>query len=163
MTALALRVVLSAFGGIPRGWLVFALGLALAGVVGFAGVKGYRMGVSVSTARFEALRAEEKAEADRRQKALVSGVQKAAQEAYDAQVEAESNVARADRAVDGLREAAVRANLRADAAATAVADGIAARTLLAECAGLYRDVAREADRLRAVVIGLQAYAREVSQ
>lgn len=155
-----LRLILSIA---PRGWLVLALSLALAAGVFFVGVKGYRMGEAAATARYETLRAEERAEADRRQKALILGVQKAAQEAHDAQVEAESNVARADRAVDGLREAAVRANLRADAAATSGADGASARTLLAECVGEYRNVAKAADQLRAIVIGLQSYAREISR
>lgn len=150
-------------GLIPKPWLIVALIVAFVGSNAFTGVRSYRLGYEASEARHAAELAKAQAEAAKKQAALVAGVQRASEKAYAEQIETEARIAGADAAVDRLRLAVGAANDRARSAADAVADATAARTLLAECAGYYRDMAREADRLRAIVIGLQAYAREVSQ
>lgn len=141
--------------------------LALAGVLVLTNAvsfyRGYHTGYGFAEARWTAEVAKVQDAATKREKALAGGVQRAAEDAYNEQVETEKRLADADGAVDRLRETVRIANGRANSAATAVADGQLARTLLAECAGSYRDVAKQADRLRAIVIGLQGYARAVSQ
>lgn len=151
------------FGLIPKPWLIVALVAAFVGSNAVTAQRFYRTGYGFAEARHTAALAEAQAETARKQAALVAGVNRASEKAYAEQIEAESRIAGADAAVDRLRQAVGAANDRARSAADAAADAAAARTLLAECAGYYRDMAREADRLRAIVIGLQAYAREVSQ
>lgn len=150
-------------GLIPKPWLIFALVAAFALSNAITAVRFYRTGYGFAEARYTAELAKALAETAKKQAALVASVNRASEKAYAEQIEAESRIAGADAAVDRLRQAVGAANDRARSAADALADAATARTLLAECAGYYRDMAREADRLRAVVIGLQAYAREVSR
>ena len=144
---------------LPRPWLILAVAALMAGVW----AHGYFRGAGHERARYAAIMAEAQVKAAARQKALVAGVEKAAEEAYAEQVALEHRLAGADDALGRLRAAVDAANRRADTASAAAADGVLARTLLAECAGEYREVAERADRLRAIAIGLQAYAREVSE
>lgn len=148
---------------IPRLYIALALAALVAGAAWQIDRRAYQRGHAAAVASCEAEKALALAEALRRQKDMIRGVDIAAQEAQDEQDAVEDRLAGADRAVDRLREAVASANLRADSATAAASDGATARTLLAECVGQYRDVARDADRLRAIVIGLQGYARAVSR
>lgn len=150
-------------GLIPRPFAILAVAALFLASNGVSFYQGYHTGGTLAEARHSAELAAAQAEATRKQQILAGGVQRAAEEAYNEQVQMEARVAGADAAVDRLRQAVAAANQRAGAAATAAADGQTARTLLADCAGRYRDVAREADRLRATVIGLQGYARAVGE
>lgn len=123
----------------------------------------YRRGFSIAEAACAKERSQAADVALQRQKELIKSVASAAQEAQDEQNAIADRLAGADDAVERLRAALRETSRRADAAASAVSDETSARTILAECAGRYRDVAREADRLRAVVLGLQAYARAVAE
>lgn len=137
--------------------------LALVVCVPLAGYVGYRAGGDAcETAHVDALRAAELKNAERT-KQLVRGVEKIVEENRDAQAEIELRLADADDAVERLREAVRDADARADTTAAGAADAAAARASLADCAGKYRDMARDVDRLRATVIGLQSYAKEVSR
>ena len=149
------------FSLIPKPWLIVALVAAFVLSNAVTAQRFYRTGYGFAQARHTAELAEAQAEAARKQAALVASVNRASEKAYAEQIEAESRIAGADAAVDRLRQAVGAANDRARSAADARADASAARSLLAVCAGEYRDVAREADRLRAIVLGLQAYVREV--
>lgn len=150
-------------GLIPKPYLLLALALAFAVTNGVSFYRGYHTGQGFAEARHTAELAKAQAEAAQKQKALVGGVQRAAQEAYDEQVKLETRLAAADGAVDRLRETVAAANQRAGSATASAVDGSTARTLLAICATEYRDMAKQADRLRATVIGLQGYARAVSE
>lgn len=149
-------------GLIPRPWLILAMAAAFALSNGVSFYRGWHTGAKLAELRHMEELAAAQAEATLKQQVLAGGVQRAAEEAYNAQVDAEAHAASADAAVDRLRQAVASANIRAGAAAAAAANGQTARALLADCAGRYRDVAREADRLRATVIGLQGYARAVA-
>lgn len=136
-----------------------ALGLAIAvGAVWWA--IGY--GEARNEAKHVAAVLEAQTKNIAKQKALISGVQKVAEDADIEQLDLELRLAGADQSLERLRQAIRDANARAGAAGTAVADATRARSLLATCASQYRDLAASADRLRANVIGLQAYARTVS-
>lgn len=148
---------------IPKPYLILALVAAFALSNGVSFWRGYKTGSGFAEARHTVELAQAQAEAAQKQKALAGGVQRAAEEAYNEQIAMEARLATADGALDRLREAVRLANQRAGSASAAATDGAAARTLLAECAGEYRDVAREADQLRTVVIGLQAYARAMTR
>lgn len=146
----------------PRSWLIVALIAAFIGSNAATALRSYKSGYRSAESRHLADLAEAQAEASRKQSALAAGVQRASEKALAEQIETEARLAVADAAVDRLRQAVGAANDRARSAAESVADAATARSLLAECAGRYRDMAREADRLRANVIGLQDYARAVS-
>lgn len=93
---------------------------------------------------------------------LIQNVNASADKFNEEQVYLERRLAGASAAVDRLLEEVRDANVRADAASGTESDASRARTLLAQCASKYRDVAQQADKLRANVIGLQAYAKAVS-
>lgn len=150
-------------GLIPKPYLLLAIVLAFVASNGVSFYRGYHTGRGFAEARHLTELAEAQAAAIEKQKVLVGGVQKAAEDAYNEQVKLEGQLASADAAVDRLRQAAAAANQRAGSATASAIDGSTARTLLAICAVEYRDVAKQADRLRATVIGLQGYARAVSQ
>lgn len=145
----AARMAAAAFTGLALGLL--------------AAVWAYGYGQQVSEARHAAAFAAAQAANIVKQKALVSQIQKVAENADLETVALERRLAGADLAIDRLREAVRDADSRGDTAATAVADARRARSLLAECASKYRDVAKQADQLRANVLGLQAYASTISQ
>ena len=148
---------------IPRPYLMAALATLFLVSNGVSFYRGWHTASALAEARHTAELAAAQAEAAQKQKALAGGVQRASEEAYHEQVQTDARLAAADAAVDRLRATVARANGRANTAASAVADAAAARSLVADCSGKYRDVARDADRLRATVIALQAYAREVSK
>lgn len=148
---------------IPKPYLLLALVVAFAVTNGVSFYRGYHTGQGFAEARHATALAQAQAEAAQKQKVLITDVQKAAQNAYDEQVKLEARLAAADGAVDRLRETVAAANQRAGSATASAVDGSTARTLLAICATEYRDMAKQADRLRATVIGLQGYARAVSQ
>lgn len=150
-------------GLIPKPYLLLAIVLAFVASNGVSFYRGYHTGHGFAEARHTAELAKVQAAAIEKQKVLVGGVQKAAEDAYNEQVKLEGQLASADAAVDRLRQAVAAANQRAGSATASAIDGSTARTLLALCAVEYRDVAKQADRLRATVIGLQGYARAVSQ
>lgn len=150
-------------GLIPKPYLILALVALLIGSNAVTAQRFYRTGHAFAEARHTAEMAKAQAEATLKQKALVGGVQRAAEDAYNEQVALEDRLAAADGAVDRLRQAVAAANQRAGSATATAIDGSTARTLLALCAVEYRDVAKQADKLRATVIGLQGYARAVSQ
>jgi uncharacterized protein HemX len=143
------KMAAAAFSGLALGLLV--------------SVWAYGHGQKVNEGRHAAALAAAQAQNMVKQKALIKGVQKVAEDADLEQTALESRLAGADLAVERLRQAVRDANARADASTTAVADAVRARTLLARCTVKYRDVAKRADQLRANVIGLQAYAVEVSR
>lgn len=139
------------------------VGLALGLLIGAGGAwQAYRHGVEVADGRHAAALAQAQADNIAKQKALILGVQKVSEDADTEQLELERRLASADQSVERLRHAIRDANASAGSAATAVADATSARALLADCAGRYRDLAKHADKLRANVLGLQAYARVVS-
>lgn len=133
----------------------FAAGLAVA-------VWAWSFGMSSTEAKYAAEMLEMQADNIAKQKALVKGVQKVAEDADKEQLDLEHRLAGADQSLERLRQAVRNADARADSATTAVADAVRARAIIAHCAERYRDVAERADRLRGIVLGLQAYARTVT-
>lgn len=123
---------------------------------------GYDRGADAAKAGYDAALAEaERANAEA-QKVLIRQIERVAEDAEQERLAVEDRLAAAGDAVDRLRDTIRRADTNPDPSATPVADATRARALLADCAARYRDMAGQADRLRATVIGLQAYAREVS-
>lgn len=149
-------------GLIPKPYLILALVALLIGSNAITAQKFYRTGYAFAEARHTAELAKAQAEAALKQKALIGGVQRAAEDAYNEQVKLEDRLAAANDAVDRLRETVNAANHRANSATASAIDGSVARTLLADCAGKYRDVAKEADGLRAIILGLRRYAKSVN-
>jgi septal ring factor EnvC (AmiA/AmiB activator) len=144
-------------GLIPKPWLVVAVLVAIAA----SGALGFRSGARLE--RAEILQEQQEAiEAVRlREKRLMKGAERVAELVYQENQELEARADRADRALASLRAEIDRRARAAEAAPSAGADGGSAGALLAECAGRYRDLARDADRLRAKLLGLQAYVREI--
>ena len=136
------------------GGLLLGLGVAL---------WAYFHGQAVCESRHLEAYAQAQAENIMKQKKLVADVVRAAEIANEEQVNLERRVALADSAVLRLQQEVRDANSRDDSTAPAALDAARARSLLADCAGRYRDVAKQADHLRALVIGLQEYARAVSK
>lgn len=95
-------------------------------------------------------------------KLYIRNVERIAQEHQDELRQLEQSLASADTAVDRLRDAVRNANAGPNTAASCESDAATARSLLATCAGEYRNVARDADRLRATVLGLQNYVNEIA-
>lgn len=93
---------------------------------------------------------------------LIAQIDQLAQENIHAQARIQADAAAASGSVKRLLATIRDADARADPGATCGADAATARAQLAQCAERYRDVAERADSLRATVIGLQAYAREVT-
>lgn len=137
----------------------FALGLFIAVL---SASWAYNRGKISNEARHIAAFAAVQAENLAKQKSIILSVQKVAEDADLEQVDLERRLAGADLAVVRLQQTIRDANSRADSAATTIADAARARTLLARCAQRYRDVAERADRLRANVLGLQAYTRTIA-
>lgn len=148
---------------IPAPYRILALVAAFALSNAVTAYRFYHTGYALAEASHAAALIKAQADVAQKQKALAGGIQRAAEDVYNDQVETEKRLALADGAVERLRETIRAANGRANSAATAATDGAIARTLLADCAVEYRDVAKAADRLRGVVIGLQGYARAVSR
>lgn len=124
---------------------------------------GYANGYAASQAAHVAALAEAERENAEIQKALMRGVEKVAEDAEQERVAVEIRLVAAGDAVERLRQSVRDADARASTGATAVADAARARALLASCAARYRDMASQADILRATVLGLQAYAVGVSK
>lgn len=148
-------------GLIPKPYLILALVALLIGSNAITAQRFYRTGYAFAEARHTAELAKAQAEAALKQKALIGGVQRAAEDAYNEQVKLEDRLAAANDAVDRLRETVNAANHRANSATASAIDGSVARTLLADCASRYRDVAKEADGLRAIILGLRRYAEVI--
>lgn len=144
---------------IPRTWLISAiLGAVLA-----AGGIGFTIGTRWERAEVLQEQADALASVRLREKRLMKDAERVAEIVYQENQELEDRADRADRALAGLRAEIAR---RAGAAAAAPATGVDAGTaeaILAECAGEYREVAGEADRLRAQLLGLQAYVRDICE
>lgn len=148
-------------GLIPKPYLILALVALLIGSNAITAQRFYRTGYAFAEARHTAELAKAQAEAALKQKALIGGVQRAAEDAYNEQVKLEDRLAAANDAVDRLRETVNAANHRANSVTASAIDGSVARTLLADCASRYRDVAKEADGLRAIILGLRRYAEVI--
>ena len=97
-----------------------------------------------------------------KQIALIKSVEASTEKFNEEQVYLERRLAGSDAAVVRLLTEVRNANTRADSSSITESDASRARSLLADCASKYRDVAKQADSLRASVIGLQSYARAVS-
>lgn len=148
-------------GLIPKPYLILALVALLIGSNAITAQRFYRTGYAFAEARHTAELAKAQAEAALKQKALIGGVQRAAEDAYNEQVKLEDRLAAANDAVDRLRETVNAANHRANSVTASAIDGSVARTLLADCASRYKDVAKEADGLRAIILGLRRYAEVI--
>ena len=113
--------------------------------------------------------AERKAEAAAREaeQKYLTKVEEIAQHAEERRTILETRAARAERAARSLRDDVAALNARAAPANPEAArfadEARRARELLGACADEYRGVALAADELRDQVIGLQAYARAVSE
>lgn len=159
-------------GLIPKPWLIIALIAMLVGSNAITARYFYKIGYGFSEAvwtkkeldrnkKEAAAQAAAQEAAALKQKIVIAGVQKAAEDAYNEQLALETRLSAANDAVDRLRETVNAANSRANSATASAIDGSVARTLLADCAGKYRDVAKEADGLRAIILGLRRYAETV--
>jgi chromosome segregation ATPase len=131
--------------------------------IAVTGWQGYRLGVQAEVARTAVELIKRNAENAAKQKVLIKSVERIAENAEIERTEIEVRLAGADDAVERLRAEIRSADGRANAAATAIADATTARAQLAHCAAEYRDMAKRADQLRSAVIGLQSYARTVSE
>jgi hypothetical protein len=142
---------------IQKPWLIAA---TLAAVIAAGGI-GFRIGAKLE--RAEVLREQTDAlEAVRvREKRLMKDAERVAEIVYQENQDLAARADRADRAVVSLRAEIARRAGAAETGATTGADGSTAEAILADCAGEYRAVAGEADRLRAKLLGLQAYVRDV--
>lgn len=149
-------------GLIPKPYLILALVALLIGSNAITAQRFYRTGYAFAEARHTAELAKAQAEAALKQKIVIAGVQKAAEDAYNEQLALETRLAAANDAVDRLRETVNAANHRANSVTASAIDGSVARTLLADCASRYKDVAKEADGLRAIILGLRRYAKSVN-
>ena len=101
------------------------------------------------------------AESAHEQKALMRAVERVAQNAETERTEMAARLIAADASVERLRQAVRDANARADTSTSGAFDAARARSLLANCTSAYRDMAARADKLRATVIALQDYVREL--
>ena len=146
-------------GLIPKPWLVVAVLVAIAA----SGAIGYRTGAQLERAAILQEKAEEIEAVRLREKRLMKSAEKVAENVYRENQDLEARAARADRALASLRAEIDRRARAAEASASSGADGSPAGALLAECAGRYRDMAREADKLRAKLLGLQGYVREICE
>lgn len=160
-------------GLIPKPWLIIALLVMLMGSNAITARYFYKIGYGFSEAiwtkkelergkKESAAMAAAQEAATLKQKIVIAGVQKAAEDAYNEQLALETRLSAANDAVDRLRETVNAANHRANSATASAIDGSVARTLLANCASRYRDVAKEADGLRAIILGLRRYAKSVN-
>ena len=142
---------------IPKPWLVAGV---LAAILA-AGTIGFRIGAQLE--RAEVLQEQQEAiEVVRlEEKRLMKSAERVAEIVYLENQELEARADRADRALASLRAEIDRRARAAEAAPSAGADGGSAGALLADCASRYRDMARDADRLRAKLLGLQSYVREI--
>ena len=145
--------------GLPKPWLIVAVLVAISA----AGAFGFRTGARLE--RVEILQEQQEAiEAVRlREKRLMKGAEKVAENVYREKEALEDRAALADLALSGLRAEIDRRSRAAEAVASAGADAATARALLADCAGQYREMAGHADKLRAKLLGLQSYVREVCE
>lgn len=143
--------------------LILAAVVAVGAAFGVGGWLGYDRGYDVSVAEHNTALIEVERQNIARTKEYIRNVDRVAQNHQVEIQKLESNLAGTNDAVDSLHAVISRANSRTDTGATAIADAARARSLLAECAARYRDMARTADGLRATVLGLQAYALEVSR
>lgn len=139
---------------IRSGVVGFACGLAIA-------VWTFSFGYKLSELEHKELLVQAETASRTKQIALIRGVNESVEKFNEEQVLLERRLAGADVALERLRKEVRDANSRADTASGIESDASRARSLLAECASKYRDVAQQADKLRANVIGLQAYAKAV--
>ena len=132
--------------------------LAIIAVVGFACFQwGERNEAEKNKAALDEvnrLNAEETERLERQVKQVTENAERERQEIDD-------NLLAADDTVASLRSAIRDANTRADTPAACRADAAAARSLLASCASEFRDMARQADQLRATVLGWQDYYKVI--
>jgi uncharacterized protein with von Willebrand factor type A (vWA) domain len=126
------------------------------------GWQGFRFGVQHQAAltAVEALRIAEANAAI--QKSLMRGIEKVAQDAENERKQVEADLILADDELERLRQTIRSADLRGNSGTTCVSDASTARKIVADCASRYKILAGKADKLRATVLGLQAYARTVS-
>lgn len=142
---------------IPKPWLIVAVLVAIA----VSGALGYRTGAQLE--RAEILQEQRSAiEAVRaREKQLMKDAERVAEIVATENQALEDRLSLADRSLASLRAEIDRRARAAKAAPSAGSDADAAGAVLADCAGQYRDMAREADSLRSKLLGLQAYVREI--
>ena len=143
--------------GLARPWLAAGI---LAAIIA-AGAFGFRTGARLE--RADVLQEQQEAiEVVReRERQLIKDSERVAEIVYQENLALEARADRADLSLGRLRDELAR-RARADAASpSAGVDGGSAGAILADCAGEYRNVAREADRLRAKLLGLQEYVREI--
>lgn len=145
---------------IGRAWVPVAVAAACASVLAGAYGWGRADGAALAQARHAAeLRAAQDMAAAR-ERALVQGVEQLAEEVVAREQEMRDRAGGADLALERLRAEIGRADAAAtDTGAAAAADAARARALLAECATAHRQLAGEADSIRARLIGLQDYVR----
>jgi hypothetical protein len=144
---------------IPKPWLIAAV---LAAVIAAGGI-GFRIGAKVERAEVLQERNDALESVRIREKRLMKDAERVAEIVYQENQELAARADRADRALVSLRAEIAR---RAGAPKTSPApgaDGATAEAILADCAGEYRAVAGEADHLRAKLLGLQAYVRDVCE
>lgn len=135
--------------------------LVIVGGLGFLGYWLHGQGYMKAQLEYQAALFEAERKNAEITKLYIRNVERIAQEHQDELRALEESLASADTAVDRLRDAVRNANSSPDTSTTCESDAATARTLLANCAAEYRNVARDADRLRANVIGLQDYVRSI--
>jgi hypothetical protein len=155
----------------PRLWIAAALAALLA----FTHFTVYRLGKSAVRAEWNEEKAaqaafllEQEKSFRKKEQALVVQRQQAEKRYVEEKRKAATAALAAESALDGLRnELAARDRdlASADSAASSRANGGAGleRELLGSCATALTELAAEADRLEARVVGLQAYVKQVCQ
>lgn len=152
----------------PRLWIA----LALAAVLGFTHFTAYRAGKGVVRAQWEADKAQRMAQAleaeqaaRKKEQELLVQRDRAEKRYADEKRKAAVAAAGADAELGRLRDelAAPRRRAGEDPASAARVDGGAGleSELLGHCATALVRMAQEADRLEAVVVGLQQYVKQV--
>ena len=143
--------------------LFFAAIVAMGAVFTSGQVLGDKRGYARGQVEHAVAFTEAEVVAANEQKALMQAVERVAENAELERTELEARLVAADVSVERLHQAVRDANSGADPGAPGELDAARARTLLAACTSAYRDMAHRADKLRATIIGLQDYVREVGR
>jgi hypothetical protein len=138
---------------------IVAVGAAYTGGQMLGDQRGYARGQGEYARAF----AQAEAVAANEQKALIRAVERVAENAEQERTDMETRLAAADASVERLHQAVRDANASADPSTPGELDAARARSLLAECASAYRDMAASADKFRVTIIGLQDYVRAVGR
>ncbi len=144
-------------------WIRLTLATAVALFLAGTHWKLYVAGQNSVRAQYQAAALKAEQAAREQEQALSKAKQKAEAAYVNEKRKAAAAAASADRALDGLRVALAEREAAADpATCTRIDAGVGLeRELLGSCAAALVGLAKEADRLEALVVGLQGYVRNV--